>query len=84
MARTMDAVVTRFPERELEIHRLRARDQEFKESCEDYDEALAAVRRWEGAGPAEATKAEDYRRIVNVLEAEILGSLDRARGRGPH
>ena len=72
MASKIAAVVTRFPLRELEIHRLCARDPKFEEICEDYDEALQALRHWEGAGPAGATQAEDYRRILDELEAEIL------------
>ena len=70
------AVVARFPERELEIHRQYARDPKFQEICEDYSDALVELRHWEGAGPAGATRAEDFRRIRDELEAEILGVLD--------
>jgi hypothetical protein len=38
------AVVARFPERELEIHRLRARDPNFEEICQDYGGALAELQ----------------------------------------
>ena len=79
MASNVAAIVTRFPLRELEIRRQYARNPTFREVCEDYDEALAALRHWEGAGPAGATRAEEYRRIVDELEAEILARLDRAR-----
>jgi hypothetical protein len=79
MASKIAAVIARFPERELEIHRQYARDPKFEEICEDYGDALVALRHWEGAGPAGATRAEDYRRILEELEAEILGILD-----GPH
>ena len=76
MASNIAAVVTRFPLRELEIRRQCARNPKFAEICEDYGVALAALRHWEGAGLAEATRAEDYRRIVDELEAEILAILD--------
>ena len=75
MTSRVAAVVARFPERELEIHR-HARDPKFEEICEDYRDALAELRHWEGAGPAGATRAEDFRRIRDELEAEILGILD--------
>ncbi len=81
MASYIAAVVTRFPLRELEIRRQCARDPKFVESCEDYDEALQAVRRWEAAGPAGATQVKDYRRILEELEAEILAILDDPRRR---
>ena len=50
------AVVTRFPERELEIHRQYARDPTFREICEDYDKVLKALRHCEEAGPAGAAQ----------------------------
>ena len=73
------AAVARFPLRELEIRRQCARDPKFVEICEDYDEALQALRRWEAAGPAGATQVKDYRRIRDELEAEILTTLDGPR-----
>ena len=79
MALNVTAIVTRFPLRELEIRRRCARDPKFAEVCEDYGEALQALRRWEGAGPAGATRTEDFRRIVDELEAEFLANLDSPR-----
>jgi hypothetical protein len=79
MASDIAAVVTRFPLRELEIRRLCTRDPKFAEICEDYGEALQALRHWLGAGPTGATRAEDYRRILDELEAEILGILGGPR-----
>ena len=78
MASNIAAIVNRFPLRELEIRRRCARDPNFLEICEDYGEALQALRHWEGAGPAGATRAVDYRRIIEELEADILARLDGA------
>ena len=79
MASSIAAIVTRFPLRELEIHRRCVRDPKFAEICEDYGVALVALRHWEGAGPGGTTQVEDYRRILGELEAEVLAILD-----GPH
>jgi hypothetical protein len=75
MASNIAAIVTRFPLRELEIRRRCARDPTFREICEDYGEALQALRHWEAAGPAGAARANDYRQMLQELEAEILGIL---------
>ena len=72
-------VVNRFPERELEIHRLSARDPAFKTACEDYSDALAAFRHWQAKGPAGSERAKEYREIVGELEAEILDLLDKSK-----
>jgi len=79
MASNCAAVVRRFPLHELEIRRRCARDLKFGEICEDYSEALEALRHWEEAGPAGASRAEDFRRIRDELEVEILEILDRPR-----
>ena len=50
-----------------------------RRSREDYSDALVELRHWEGVGPAGASRAEDFRRIRDELEEEILGVLD-----GPH
>ena len=81
MASHIAAVVSRFPLRELEIRRLWAHDPTFEEICEDYHEAVMALRRWEGAGPAGAMETLDYRRILEELEAEIVAILDGPRRR---
>jgi hypothetical protein len=77
------SLVGRFPERELEIRRRCVRDGEFRAICEDYEEAVAAYRRWLG-DPALETRAEDYRLLSEELAAEILAALDRPGGCGGH
>lgn len=78
------AVVNRFPERELEIHRLCSREPEFGAVCEDYGDALGALRHWQTQGPAGAARALEYHQFLQELEAEILAFLDRSRGCRPH
>ena len=69
------AAVKRFPERELEIHRRCARDPEFGAVCDDYADARAALRHWRAQEPG-CARAEEYRQLVEELEAEILTLLD--------
>jgi hypothetical protein len=76
-------LLARFPERELAIRRLFARDARFKEVCEDYEDASKALRHWEAAGSSGEAKAEDYRRIVAELEADVLAYLDEAPANRP-
>jgi hypothetical protein len=66
-------VLSRFPGAELAIHRLCAHDGAFRAICEDYEEAVAALRRWEAADEA---KAADFRRLASEIEAEIAAFLD--------
>lgn len=75
---TTTPVVHRFPDRELEIHRLCTRDPEFQAICQDYGQALAVHAHWRAKGPAGAARAVEYQAILAELEAEILDHLDKA------
>jgi hypothetical protein len=77
------AAVARFPDRELEIRRLHARDADFREVCEDYEEAMKALQYWQAPGHSDKAKAEDYRQLVAEFETELLAKLDRRRGALP-
>ena len=65
-----------FPQRELEIRRLCARDSTFSAICEDYQDAMSALRYWQSPGHTDLTKSEDYRQLAADLEAEIRATLD--------
>ncbi|WFU51146.1 hypothetical protein [Sinorhizobium terangae] len=69
-------LVSRFPQHELLIHRLHARNADFMAICEDYSEALSALRRWEET-PGGETKVAEYRSFLKELEAEVALFLDR-------
>lgn len=75
------AAVHHFPYRELEIHRLSARDSEFACDCEDFSDALAAAARWEAVGTSDASRAAEYRQIADELAARIIAALDGERRR---
>jgi hypothetical protein len=76
-------VVARFPEYELAIHRGYARDSEFRGLCDDYEEAVTALRYWEAPGKADAVKTEDFRRLTIEIAGDIATFLDASRC-GPH
>jgi hypothetical protein len=65
------------------MHRQYAHDPKFQEVCEDYRDALVALQHWEEAGPVGAARAEEYRRIRDELEEEILEVLDGLQRRHP-
>jgi hypothetical protein len=70
-------IISRYPQRELEIRRHCLGDPVFRSICSDYAEASTALARWRNAGDAGAPLAEDYARLLLELEAEILDRLGR-------
>jgi hypothetical protein len=51
-------------------------DREFRSLCEDYGDALEALRRWEvSADRHRAARVEEFRRLLGELEMEILAEL---------
>jgi len=73
------AALARFPDRELEMRRLHAQDADFREVCEDYEDAMNALQYWQAPGHSDKAKAEGYRQLVADFEAELLAMLDRRR-----
>jgi hypothetical protein len=71
----MTMLVSKFPQHELTIYRLWKQDTEFRTVCGDYEDALAALRHWEGLEPA-AGRAREYRELVSELEEEIMQMVD--------
>jgi len=67
-------IVARLPQHEFDVRRLFARDEQFRSICLDFEEAAAALRRWQDA-PGGRSKAEHYLKIMDELEAEILELL---------
>lgn len=72
------SIVSRYPQRELEIRRLCSRDAGFQSVCRDYDQATSALHFWQQAEPASGPKTEHYRDFLEELETEILAKLDQA------
>lgn len=78
----MHAIVDRFPEHELTIHRLGAHDATFRSICADYNEALRAYRTLAvdpGRGQA---RLADYQEFLSDLEreiAELIAAAERSQ-----
>lgn len=77
-----DHLLERYPEHELAIRRLRARDPEFRAVCDDLEAVLQALERWQGSGREAPRRIEEYRRLLAELEAEALAFLKQP-GRNP-
>jgi hypothetical protein len=80
------SIVSRFPQRELDIRRRCVRDAHFRSICSDYEEATRALRHWqqvledgnrEGGRKAKERKVEEYVNLLGELEDEILTHLNR-------
>jgi hypothetical protein len=76
---TIRSIVARFPQRELDIRRRCASDAHFRSICSDYEEAVAALRRWQKTGREGDAKVEEYASFLAELEAEILDQLERCK-----
>lgn len=68
-------LVSRFPQQERALHRLRVRNGEFRAACEDYEAALTALRHWESLEPV-PRRAREYRVLVVELEEEIMEMVE--------
>ena len=74
---SLSGLLERFPSRELDIHRLCARDAEFRSVCEDYEVALKAFQHWESVAQ-NAVRADEYRQLAGEIADEIAVRLDAA------
>jgi hypothetical protein len=74
MPRITHRVVARFPDHELAIERLVRSSESFKEMCEEYDEGIEALERWQQAARPQTELAE-LRDSLADLEAEMLAAL---------
>lgn len=68
-------VMRRFGAHEFRVRQLCRSDPEIREACEMLAITVAALERWK----ADEKKAEEYRQIIEDLEAEILNSIERER-----
>ena len=81
MSDEIEALARRFPQHASKIRRLHARDPDFRSICDDYGLAQRALKHWEAVGQAAPPgRVEEYREIVQELEAEVLAILQAFEG----
>lgn len=71
----LETLIRRNPLREFELHRAYARDENFREAFDHYEDARTAHEHWQAIGDSQA-RALEYAQLVAELEAEILAYLD--------
>jgi hypothetical protein len=76
MSDGIEALARRFPQHASTIHRLQARDPDFRSICDDYGAAQRALEHWEAACQAAPERAAEFRQILEELEGEILAILE--------
>ena len=73
------AAKRRFPFRGHAIEERAARDEEFRDLCNDFSDAGAELRRWEqSTDPKREQRCAEYLELVTDLAREIEEVLDRA------
>ncbi|HET6520673.1 MAG TPA: hypothetical protein VFG47_12775 [Geminicoccaceae bacterium] len=75
-------VVQRFPDRSRDIAALALASEDFRALCDDYGEAVEALRRWQASpvDPDAPARIAEFGQLVAELEDEILAELGRAGG----
>lgn len=68
-------LISRHPLREFELYWSYARNEKFREACDDYEDARTAQGYWETSG-GHPTRALEYAGLVAEIEAEILACLE--------
>jgi hypothetical protein len=73
-------VIQRFPDRWRAVAALGRASEDFRALCEDYGEAVEALRRWQAstADPNAPARIEEFGQLVAELEDEILAALAAA------
>lgn len=70
----LSALSKRLSLRELEVRRLYARDEDFRNACDDYVVAVTALKRWE-VDDSTAMRAAEYRELAEEIAGEIVARL---------
>lgn len=80
--RAIERLVTRFPDKALEIRRAALGDHNFRDVCDDLAIALETLARFETRADAgSCPEIPEYKALIVELEAEIGAMILRQRGR---
>jgi hypothetical protein len=63
----------KYPEKEMQLHRLYRGNDEFRSLCDDYLAAVKASEFWGTAG--NTCRAEEYRLLADELQSLVLETL---------
>lgn len=74
--KTIGSFLARFPQRELDLHRMWRRDESVRSICADHEDATEALHRWRTVGPPGTRQVLHYEALLAELEAEIIARLD--------
>jgi hypothetical protein len=77
MGRICDTLIERFPDHRGQIERLFNRNALFQSFCEEYQDAVAALKRWAAKGHEGADTRKDWELMVYELEEEFLEFLSK-------
>jgi hypothetical protein len=85
MFRITYRVVARFPHQELAIERLARRSESFRAMCQEYNDGVEAIDRWQDVARPRV-ELDELKGLLADLEAEILAALeeDATAGSGRH
>jgi len=72
------SLARRFPDQAERFDRLFQENDLFQSICEDYEEAVRAHRHFAAGSGAADLRAEEYRQMVQELEAEAAAVLRSA------
>ena len=79
MSDVLRNVLNVFPDTDELIHRLYARDDDFKLLCRDYADALEAIQTWRQSVNTEAPKRVfEYQSLVGELQKDIRQYLEKS------
>ena len=78
----MRLVIERFPNVQEDAHQLFARDEAFRELCEEYEACTQAAERLEAPSSSKIPCAASTLHLRLRLEGELLRYLQEHRGRG--
>jgi hypothetical protein len=76
MSDAIETLARRFPQHAPTIRRLEACDPSFRAICEDYGEALRALKHWQANDQPAPERVAEYGQILVELEAEALAILE--------
>ena len=76
MGNGLQRVIDRFPQLAASIRDCFDGDQNFRDMCEDYAEAIEALRQCQASDrPRRQPHIEEYGDLAKALESEILAAL---------